>query len=1054
MAPNSDKAAILDFWRAIELFSPQNVPRAKPNDRTEPVYSFLENAPLPWDELHPLKRKFTPPKTSRRFQVYCGIFNLEKVKSILEDKLGKDPESFDERSDNENCLFALSVTDDGRPLLDTFVLSTCAWATARTISPGPNSATWLDGFESAETKIHDSFSERYAVRQDDERGLELKGKGFELGRPIKYGDILKEVQLIANELGIPNLFDRLEIRVRVGIVASKKKYSADDQDFLNSFFVRDIAKIASEIRSGNFGKGLGTFLSADDELELAKRVDTRTSFGTLFQHLSPSLFPAGRWPSKGHHPLVFSQQFAVNSIAQQLMNDTGTFAVNGPPGTGKTTLLRDLVASIVVERAKRISGLPSPSHAFAGEKRWQSGQYKRVISIWKDEFKGFEIVVASNNNGAVENITLEIPGENAIDPSWLNVTDYFPDIASRLIEQPAWAMVAARLGNKTNRSKFVSQFWFGQKDETADDDGPANGFLKYLQDYESHQIDWKQAVNNFKTAVAEEELIRDERVTIHTAYIDFFSLSQDIPSKEKNLAELKTKHEQSTKQLLDFVSREHDLSKMLDEAKQRRLSNHLLRPDLLTIIFSLGKMFREWSKEDSQLKGKIEIAEHHLNNAVELKSSSQRNIQLLDDEIDHLVSLIVQKRQLLEEARSKLSNAKEQLGAAFPIPKNWAQDEEGKELSSPWSDSRWDSARAKVFLAALDLHKAFIVANAEIMRKNLHAAMDVLSGSVPATASPEGVASAWTTLFFVIPVISTTFASFDRLFAHLGREAIGWLLIDEAGQAAPQVAVGAIWRSKRSVVVGDPLQLEPVVTIPFTVQQALRMHFKVAETWLPGTTSVQQLADRMNQLGTYLKRDDEPLWVGSPLRVHRRCDKKMFDISNKIAYDGLMVFGTGTRTSIPFPESTWLDVDSHEADGHWIPAEGRKVEELIRELVELGVEKSEIFLISPFKAVVRQLREIAERFGEIKVGTIHTVQGKESDVVILVLGGDPSKPGAKQWASKRPNLLNVAASRAKRRLYVIGNREAWKQYKYFSVCADIIGNKKGTDHNGAVPNLL
>lgn len=1041
----NNKAAILDYWRAIELFSPQNVPRAKPNDRAEPVYSYFVSAPLPWDELHPLKRKFPPKNTSRRFQIYCGIFQLEKVKSILEDKLGKDPESFDERSDGENCLFTFSVTDDGRPLFETFVLSTCAWATARTIAPGPNSATWLEGFESAETKIRDSFSERYAVRQDDERGLELKGKGFELGRPISYGDILKETELIAAELGIPNLSDRLEIRVRAGLVASKRKYSADDQDFLNSFFVRDLAKTAAEIRKGNSGKGLGAFLSENDELELAKRVDTRTSFSTLFKHLSPSLFPAGRWPSKGHHPLVFSQQFAVNSIAQQLMNDSGTFAVNGPPGTGKTTLLRDLVASVVVERAKRIAELHSPKQAFSGEKRWKSGHYNRVISLWKDEFKGFEIVVASNNNGAVENITLEIPGKNAIDPSWLNITDYFPEIASRLIEQPAWAMVAARLGNKTNRSKFVSQFWFGQKEGAEDNDAPANGFLKILQDYETQQIDWRQAVKVFKKAVADEEIIREERIAIHKAYMDYFSLLQNIPSLEKNLAELKAEHEQSIKQLQDLGSRENELAKMVDDAKKRRLENHLLRPDFLTIIFSLGKAFREWRKEDNQLRGKTEIAEHQLSNGVELRLASQRDVQLLDNKIGQLASQIGHKRQLLETTRSKLINAREQLGSAFPMPESWGKDEEERELSSPWSDARWDSARANVFLAALDLHKAFIAANADIMRKNLHAAMDVLSGAVPDSASPDGVASAWTTLFFVIPVISTTFASFDRLFAHLGREAIGWLLIDEAGQAAPQVAVGAIWRSKRSVVVGDPLQLEPVVTIPFTVQQALRMHFKVAETWLPGTTSVQQLADRVNQLGTYVNRDDGPLWVGSPLRVHRRCDKKMFDISNKIAYDGLMVFGTGTRAPIQLPESTWLDVDSHEADGHWIPAEGREVERLIGELIALGVATNEIFLISPFKAVVRHLREIAERFGEIKVGTIHTAQGKESDVVILVLGGNPSKPGAKQWASERPNLLNVAASRAKRRLYVIGNREAWKQYKYFSVCATIIGNKKGTE---------
>ncbi|MEV1296062.1 ATP-binding domain-containing protein [Pseudonocardia sp. NPDC049635] len=77
-------------------------------------------------------------------------------------------------------------------------------------------------------------------------------------------------------------------------------------------------------------------------------------------------------------------------------------------------------------------------------------------------------------------------------------------------------------------------------------------------------------------------------------------------------------------------------------------------------------------------------------------------------------------------------------------------------------------------------------------------------------------------------------------------------------------------------------------------------------------------------------------------------------------------------------------------------------------------------------------KRLRHQIREERIGTVHTVQGKEAPVVILVLGGGER---GRDWAATRPNLLNAAVSRAKHRLYVIGDRTDRRRRRYFSTAA-------------------
>ena len=114
---------------------------------------------------------------------------------------------------------------------------------------------------------------------------------------------------------------------------------------------------------------------------------------------------------------------------------------------------------------------------------------------------------------------------------------------------------------------------------------------------------------------------------------------------------------------------------------------------------------------------------------------------------------------------------------------------------------------------------------------------------------------------------------------------------------------------------------------------------------------------------------------------------------------------------------------------------GVALEQLLDGLRYEMVDFSEVFLITPFRAVARNIAKYRKSYAGLTAGTIHTAQGREAEIVILVLGGDSRRPGARAWAAQKPNRLHVAVSRARRRLYVIGDRESWSRLEHFDVLA-------------------
>ncbi len=155
--------------------------------------------------------------------------------------------------------------------------------------------------------------------------------------------------------------------------------ASNEPELLNSFFVDDLDHVARNVEVDGTGAALTSYLTAPEDLDTASRVDVRLSLGAVFEMLAPAAFPTARWPERNGHPLVASQPFAINAIVRSLGHGAGIAVVNGPPDTGKTALLRDLIAHVVVERAMKLATLDSAEDAFDGSTGWRAGRYQRTV---------------------------------------------------------------------------------------------------------------------------------------------------------------------------------------------------------------------------------------------------------------------------------------------------------------------------------------------------------------------------------------------------------------------------------------------------------------------------------------------------------------------------------------------------------------------------------------------------------------------------------------------------------------------------------------------------
>lgn len=252
-------------------------------------------------------------------------------------------------------------------------------------------------------------------------------------------------------------------------------------------------------------------------------------------------------------------------------------------------------------------------------------------------------------------------------------------------------------------------------------------------------------------------------------------------------------------------------------------------------------------------------------------------------------------------------------------------------------------------------------------------------------------------------------------------------VVDEATQATEPAALLPVLRARRAVLAGDHHQLPPTVLSQAASNQGLSRSLfeRMLETHGPAIAKMLREQHRMNE---QIMRFPSQQLYGGELRAHPT-------VANHLLADLPHVSGESPGP-LQFLDTAGKGFDEEIAPGTEStrnPGEAELVVREVRKLLALGVRPEELAVIAPYDAQVQTIRALLPD-AALEIDTVDGFQGREREAVVVSL--TRSNPDAQVGFLSDIRRMNVAITRARRHLLVIGDSATVSSHPFYSAFLD------------------